>query len=455
MLLGDCVDGSVVVWGAGLEGRAAARRLVALGARNVVVAIDQAGKRVDEDAREAVGLGLSVVIGDDARSSFRSADVVIASPSIPPANPHWEFLSDAGVAVTTTSDLWFAQYGHRTLAVTGSKGKSTTASLLSRVVGSVGVDVAFGGNIGVAFFDLPETADVYVVEVGSNQSARLAHSPMGGIITALFPEHLDWHGGYQEYVSAKKNLFLHGSAFLVSHPVDLGILGDLPTSLRVIHAPDQPVVDALDGQCPIAGRRWDLPTNLRTSHNLRNASLVLLAAEAYGVDLSAPEVAQAVAAYEALPHRLELVGQAAGMAWYDDSLATSPAPTLSALQVFPESEIFLIIGGKDRGLDYTPLTEAVRDLGPRAHVYAIPDNGPDLVAMINRWAPAVDTVLCEGIPEAVSRIAAAARPAGVVLFSPAAPTGDGHQDYRSRSMEFVASVRSLELRADPLELDEH
>ena len=173
--------------------------------------MDQLGKRGVADLEEATRVGLQVAVEDEARQALLGAEWVIASPSIPPSNPMWRAMAEAGVHVTTTTDLWFAQFGDRTIAVTGSKGKSTTTTLVEAVLRQCGMSPEVGGNIGRGFFDLDPAAEVFVVEVGSNQSARLAHSPAGGILTALFPEHLDWHGSIDAYFDAKINLFSHGT----------------------------------------------------------------------------------------------------------------------------------------------------------------------------------------------------------------------------------------------------
>lgn len=443
MTLRSLVDRSIVIWGAGIEGQSVARRLLSYGATRISIAIDQPGKRSAEEIDQCTALGLPPVVGDDAVRAMLAADVVIASPSIPPSNALWARLAAEGVRVETTSDLWFAEYGDRALAITGSKGKSTTTMLVDALMRATGKNVALGGNIGVGFFDLPEDSDVYVVEVGHNQCARLTHSPRGGIVTSLFEEHLDWHDGPAGYFAAKQNLFMHGARFVATIPSAMPHLADLPESVDVLLAPERVSIDESSRTMAYVGRKWTLPESLVMPHNARNALLAVLATDAFGAALADEQVSQALAEYAPLPHRLEVVSTAFGMTWHDDSLATSPTPTQLALAAFPDAPIAILLGGQDRGVDYSPLIDDLVARSAPTVVYTIPENGADIVGPLESLNSAVQVRHCASIEDAVTRIAAEPLVAGVVLFSPAAPSGKGYVDYRARSAEFVAAISRI------------
>ncbi len=445
MTLRSHVDGSIVIWGAGIEGQSVARRLLSYGASRVTIAIDQIGKRSAAEIAECTALGLPPVVGEEAVRALIAADVVIASPSIPPSNTLWATLAAEGVPVETTSDLWFAEYGNRALAITGSKGKSTTTMLVDALMRATDVDVALGGNIGVGFFDLPESADAYVVEVGHNQCARLTHSPRGGIVTSLFEEHLDWHDGPAGYFAAKQNLFMHGASFVATIPSAMPHLGDLPDSVKVLIAPERVSIDSAIRTMTFDDRQWTLPESLLMPHNARNALLAILATEAFGAGLDESQVTRAMADYSPLPHRLELVSNAFGMSWLDDSLATSPTPTQLALAAFPDAPVVLILGGQDRGVDYAPLVDDLLARKGRTVIFTIPENGEDIARPLES-ADNVEVHHCDGINDAVRRIAAEPIANAVVLFSPAAPSGQGYVDYRARSAEFVAAIGDADSR---------
>src|SRR5699024_561821 len=240
------------------------------------------------------------------------------------------------------------------VGVTGSKGKSTTASLLAHVLRHAGREVLLAGNIGVPLLDhLDSRADVAVLELSSYQLADLEGRLDLGLITRLFPEHLDWHGGEAAYVAAKLRLadLLAGRPLLINANDEALAAATRDVPGRVL-ANRPPAVAREGHHLVLAGKpvchHSALP--LMGQHNLDNAALALQAAITLGH--KAEVLAAGLADFQPLPHRLEAVATIAGVRYVNDSIATSPWATLAALQALDDAPVILIAGGQPRPADW-------------------------------------------------------------------------------------------------------
>jgi UDP-N-acetylmuramoylalanine--D-glutamate ligase len=328
------------------------------------------------------------------------------------------------------------------VAITGSKGKSTTAALTAHLLASAGHRVALGGNIGVPMLDLiARDAEWFVVELSSYQLADLqGHATLGGF-TRLFPEHQDWHGGVDAYYAAKLRLveLLDGRPlwFNAADPVladaVAGVPGarpvNVPGTLRTVEGSlwrgDERVLTASD---------W----TLTGAHNLDNAALALALAEAAGGRLADP--AAALAAFTPLPHRLQPVAGPAGARWINDSISTSPQATLAALRSCAGRPV-LIVGGLERGSDWRDVIELAGRRGLSGLV-ALPDNGARIAREFEA-AGAIERrrVRCVDTMEAAVAAAHALCPDGeTVLLSPGAPSFPGFRDFEERGRCFAAAA---------------
>ena len=195
----------VGVWGFGREGLSMARTAAAAGSARID-AVDDAGLRpidVPDDIDR-----LTVYRGAEHLDRLRHCDIVFVSPGVPWAQPLFAELRDSGVRVSSAADWFVSQHAGRTIGVTGTKGKSTTASFLGHLLSSLGVDVVVAGNIGTPLSDLaPDDDSIVVAELSSQQAALLSVSPALAIVTNLYEDHLDWHGDAASYYLAKANVF--------------------------------------------------------------------------------------------------------------------------------------------------------------------------------------------------------------------------------------------------------
>ena len=373
-------------------------------------------------------------------------DRVLRSPGVPVDLPALIGWREAGIPVTCISSLWFgARPDARAIAVTGSKGKSTTAALIAHLLAAAGKSVALGGNIGVPMLDLlDERPDWFVIELSSYQLADLRGHATAAVITRLFPEHQDWHGGVANYYAAKLRvaelvdggpLWINGADAVLADAV-AGLSGVRPVNvdgtLRVaddgIRQRGRLLIAASDS--PLVGR-----------HNLDNLALAYAVVDSVAGPLES--VGESLESFEPLPHRLERIPGPAETTWINDSIATTPYATLAALQASPPHPV-LIVGGLERGADWQMVADFCRknNLGG---LVGLPDNGP---AVCRRLASAggIATGRVSVVGNMVEAVASAHRmsdPGGVVLLSPGAPSFPRFRDFEQRGEAFRNAVRAL------------
>ncbi|MFT4124383.1 MAG: UDP-N-acetylmuramoyl-L-alanine--D-glutamate ligase [Microbacteriaceae bacterium] len=376
--------------------------------------------------------------------------VAVVSPGVPPRHPLVVALAAAGVPVTSGTDLWMSGHAAATLAVTGSKGKSTTSSLAHALLpGSV-----YGGNIGLPLLALPE-GEQYVVELSSYQCRSLTTSPDVAAVTALYPEHLDWHGDLEQYYTDKLNILRHGPRLVVANGENPDVVARVPREAGGVPvrwvgrepsgaAAGYRLEERAGGQWIVRDAEPVLPARalrLRGRHNALNAAIALAAADAARERLGAgcvpaAEAAERLAAFEPLPHRLQPVTDPRGeVVFVDDSLSTTPFAAIEALRAFPDPGAVLIVGGQDRGVDYAPLAAHLATRPIRA-VIGLPPSGARIAAELPG-----PTELAADLPDAVAR--ALARGATTVILSPAAPSYGVYRDYADRAEHFVRTIKEL------------
>lgn len=425
MLLSELAGRRVVVWGYGREGRAAVGALSDVPLGDLSVIDDNCPADADRP----------VLTGTAADAALAAADVVIKSPGVSRYDERVLALTERGAVVTGGSALWMAEHHARTVAVTGSKGKSTTSSLIHHLATAIGIENTYGGNIGVPLLELP-AAEQYVVELSSYQCSELTDSPAIAVLTSLFPEHLNWHGSAERYYADKLNLVAHGPGRVIVNATDERLL----TTVRELH----PGVELVEVGAPHDAALDAL--SLPGAHNRQNAHLAVTAvralAERRGVDLTqrGAEITEALRRFQGLPHRLAVIADEDGLRFVDDSLSTAPQAAIAALGAFPDGPLALIVGGQDRGVDYTPLHDHLAEVTREITVIGIPDSGARILDTVGHL-PHVTTALADDLTDAVRRARAALRDTGgTVLLSPAAPSYGIYRDHRERGAAFASAV---------------
>jgi UDP-N-acetylmuramoyl-L-alanine---L-glutamate ligase len=425
---------AVGIWGLGVEGSASLHRLHSMGIEPVLV-----DDRPPASAGGSVS-GLEVLAtragGLDA---LLSCDVVIKSPGISHYRPEVGELERAGVAVRSGLGLWLEDVPlEHVVCVTGSKGKSTTSAIAGHLLTRLGYHAAVGGNIGRPPWNpSPEPSpDYWVIETSSYQIPDLTNGPPVVAVTSLSPDHLDWHGSVDRYYADKLSL-------CTKPGVELTITDGSSTTLREHAAALGPHVEWVDADDPEFVGPWIDALGLPGRHNVRNAAIARAVLLAMGVVEAGDEARLTAAAegFAGLPSRCRSLGHIGLVEFVDDSLSTNVLPAQAALEAYADRPVALLVGGHDRGLDYSALGRTIADRPVSTLVVTMPDNGPRIGSAIRKVAgDDVDVVDAGGLEEAVAVACAWAREGGVVLLSPAAPSFGRFADYRARSRAFAEAV---------------
>jgi UDP-N-acetylmuramoyl-L-alanine---L-glutamate ligase len=453
-MLSSAVEGRVGVWGAAREGRAALVAIAEHGAPAEFVVHSDAppDAATVAEVTALTAVPTRVVSGAEGLAELATCSVVIRSPGVSLYRPEVERLRAAGVPLRTGTNLWFAAHrGEPIVAVTGTKGKSTTASLTAQLLRHGGIEVGLAGNVGRPLLDLlaPDPApEAWVVELSSFQIADLEHAPTVAVLLNLYPEHTDWHGSAERYFADKLRLLDRdpppllalnaGDPRIVAWAESRQDLDDRVSWFGSAGAfqlgPDGVELDGRTlltaAEVPLAGR-----------HNLLNVCAACTAARLLGADPSG--FGAAIGGFAALPHRLQELGEREGRLWVNDSISTTPESAVAALATYAGRPIVLIAGGYDRGRDFTELAERIASQPEVAAVIGLPASGPRLLAEIERridGAAGPRLTAVATIEEAVEQARRVAPAGAVILLSPAAPSHGQFRDFEHRGEAFTAAT---------------
>jgi len=438
----------VGLWGAGREAASAYRALSSAYPPRAFLVFSDTPVSEAERAEFTGGAAVRFADGPDGISELASCEVVIRSPGISRYRPELDDLRKAGVRLSTATNLWMAEHtDERVLAVTGTKGKSTTASLLAHLARAEGTRTVLAGNIGEPLLDHltpSQPVDLWVLELSSYQAADLERSPLAAVVLNLYPEHIDWHGSHERYYADKLNV-------LRDRDRVLGVLNARDPRLRALRAPAKTVwfggedsYDTRDGAIVLDGETVLSAdaSPLRGEHNALNISAALSALAALEMPVSDP--ARALAGFRSLAHRLQQIAVADGLRYFDDGISTTPQSTIAALRALSGERVALIAGGFDRVQDYAQLAQVILEENLAA-VIGLPDTGERLLAAIDHSAGengalAPRLQLAESIEQAVQLAAGSLTDGGVVLLSPAAPSYGAFRNFEERSQRFLDAV---------------
>jgi UDP-N-acetylmuramoylalanine--D-glutamate ligase len=340
--------------------------------------------------------------------------------------------------LTSATQIFFDNCPAPIVGVTGTKGKGSTASFITKILEAAGrTTVHLVGNIGVPALDeLPKikASDVVVYELSSFQLWDLTSSPQVAVLTLMETDHLDVHKDFAEYVSAKARIVRYQSAadFVVYNRLDSTAASMAKSSkAQKLPYPRPELENLARGAIKLAG-----------DHQVRNAEAAILAARAVWPDLTDAQIRAGLAAFDGLPHRLKFVAEKAGVKYYDDSIATTPGSAIAAIKSFIEPKV-LILGGSDKGADYTEVGAVAEFHGVR-RIFAIGANRAKVEKQVSEKFSGEITLLDEqNMAQLVPKIASVARPGEVVILSPAATSFDMFKNYADRGQQFIEAVSKL------------
>jgi UDP-N-acetylmuramoylalanine--D-glutamate ligase len=428
---------AVGLWGIGVEGTASLHRLRAMGV--VPLLVDDAPGAAGVEGVEGLEVLATTRGGLDA---LLRCDVVIKSPGISRYRPEVAQLEQAGIPVRGGLGLWLEDTDRSKVAcITGTKGKSTTTALAGHFLARLGRRARVGGNLGQPPWEPtaePEP-DVWVIETSSYQVPDLTSGPAVAAVTSLSPDHLDWHGSLERYYADKLSL-------CTKPGVEVATVNGNDVTLREHADALGPHVRWIEGD----DARWSAALGLPGRHNQRNAAMARAVLLALGIEEAADDrsMADAAGGFSGLPSRCHSLGRVDGVEFIDDSLSTNVLPAQVALEAFGDRPVALLVGGHDRGLDYTPLGHTLAGRQLPTLVVTLPDNGPRIGQAIRGiTGDRIEVIDATDLDEAVATAFAWSKADGVLLLSPAAPSFGRFADYRERARAFAdAAARLGELK---------
>lgn len=440
----------VLVVGLGKSGLAAALFLRHKGAQ-VTVSDVRSAESLAQDIPALLEEGIMVEAGGHGLLTFRRQDLIVVSPGVPLDTPELEQVRKFGLPIIGELELAARFLKGKIIAITGSNGKTTTTALLGAILEEAGIPVLVGGNIGVPVVGLIEASTDQtwsVLEVSSFQLESTSEfHPTVSVILNITPDHLDRHHSFENYARAKERIFAaqdsrdavvlnadnartaqaasRSSAriywFSIEHPVGQGAW--VENGYVVYRASREAAIE------PVMPLR-KIP--LKGEHNVENVVAAVCAARQAGAPAEA--IGRAIEKFQAVEHRLEFVATVNGVDYYNDSKATNVDATAKAVAAF-QSGIHLILGGKDKGSDYTTLSPLLRE-----RVRAVYTIGSAAAKIESQLRGIVSLHSCETLDRAVTAAASSARPGEVVLLAPACSSFDQFENYEHRGRVFKELV---------------
>ena len=440
----------MLVVGLARTGIAAALFCAARGAR-VTATEERPESQIRETAAKLRAAGVKLELGGHQAQTFIEQDLIVSSPGVPLTMPALAAARAIGIPVWSEIELAWRFLRGRVVCITGSNGKTTTTSLIGHILESAGLPVQVAGNIGTPLLsrvDVSSDGGFTVVEASSFQlEAISAFRPDVAVLLNVTPDHLDRHGSLDSYRRAKARIFEnqteHDAAVLNAD--DAAVLQCAPSSPSVywFSRLNRVVSGCFVRDDEIVFRRNDAETvllrrreiGLRGDHNVENVLAATAAATLVGVE--PPAIAEAVRTFAGVEHRIEFVATISGVEYFNDSKATNVDATMKALDAFP-GNLLVILGGKDKGGDYTILRKSLRD-----HAR--------MVLLIGAAAEKIESQLGGVVPveragtmaHAVEIAEERARPGDTVLLAPACASFDQFESYEHRGRVFKQLVRSL------------
>lgn len=439
-----------LVYSLGIEGRDLAAWLVGHGAQ-VVVSDTRSQEQLDA-AGASVPDGVTEVHTGGALTRPVGFDLLAVSQSVLRHSPEVVQARALGIPVISQMQLFLDLCPARVCGISGSSGKSTTTALVAEMARVARLEATLGGNIGVPLLGRAQSLppDTWVIlEISHTQLQYTTRSPHVATLTNVTPNHLDQFS-WDEYVALKRNLLAHQSAgdtaiLNAEDEVSRGFAADAAGPVNWSGRCGAPTTDGafLSGDEIVVrtGRRHvgHFPRaliRLRGEHNISNVLSACATASAMGIGVN--EMAEAVSTFAGVPHRLQVLGVAAGATWVDDSIATSPERTIAGIRAFHEP-VVLLLGGREKNL---PLEGLAGEIRARARaIVCFGEAGATFHRQLGEAAP--KAVLVDTLAKAVRAAAGLVRPGDVVLLSPAGTSFDAYPNFEARGNAFAELVQSL------------
>lgn len=392
------------------------------------------------------------------KSGLKDFDTIYRSPGFYRFLPAIIAAEKEGVTISSATKLFFDLCPCPIIGVTGTKGKGTTTTLIYEILKASNKSVYLGGNIGkpaIQFLDQLKSTDHVCLELSSFQLQDMTKSPHIAVVLNTTSEHLDVHQHTKEYRQAKQNIVFHqtqSNFAVINNDYPVSRQFSRQTKAKVFwfsrkkqvkpgsYVKNNTIYQHLKDKAVVIGLVGKL--QLRGQHNWENVTAAITAASLAGADLNS--LKQAVFTFKGLEHRLELVGEVRKVKYYDDSFSTTPETAIAAIKAFTEPTI-IILGGSDKGSDYTKLGQVISSSSHLKAIILIGQMAKNIKATIDK-AGGFSGQLISGQPtmtQIVNKASQLAQPGEAVVLSPACASFDMFKNYKDRGQHFKAAVNSL------------
>lgn len=382
---------------------------------------------------------VSVIFGDDYLKSLGDFDIVFKSPGI-------AFLDDVSypdtTEITCQTDMFLRFCKPTVVGITGSKGKTTTSTLIYEMLKHGGVKTCLIGNIGVPVFEMADEDEdlVAVIEMSSHQLEFTTASPHVAVLVNIYEEHLDhYKTGFKGYVEAKLNIATHQKAddYLIYNPEQE--LEGIVDWEKVIKGNRKPVTFTYAKNDAFVNELWQSTNHLKGEHNRQDIAYALTVARIFGVGDDA--VREAIKNFGGIEHRMEYVGVINDITWYNDSIATIPTAVMGAVKALGNVDT-LLFGGLDRGIDYSDFIEYLSECDVK-NLVGLPETGHKIIDILKEKGVDKNFVCARDMEDAVKKCAEITEKGKSCLFSPAAASYNYYKNFEEKGRHYKAVIHSL------------
>ena len=393
----------------------------------------------DRNAFQSDDGNITVISGEKYLENLGDFDIVFKSPGI-------AFLDDVvypeTTEITCQTDMFLRFCKPTVVGITGSKGKTTTSTLIYEMLKAGGINTCLIGNIGVPVFEKADEGEdlVAVIEMSSHQLEFTKTSPHVAVLVNIYQEHLDhYKTGFKGYVEAKLNIAVHQKRedYLIYNPEqDLEGIVDWK---KVIKGKGVPVTFTDAKNDGFVNELWNSTEHLKGEHNRQDIAYALAVARIFGVSDDA--VRAAIKAFGGIEHRMEYVGTINGISWYNDSIATIPTAVMGAVKALGNVDT-LLFGGLDRGIDYGDFTDFLRSSEIK-NLVGLPETGHSIINSLKEKGTNKNLVLAKNMEDAVKICNEVTEKGKACLFSPAAASYNYYKNFEEKGRHYKAEIQNL------------
>ncbi|MBQ2704914.1 MAG: UDP-N-acetylmuramoyl-L-alanine--D-glutamate ligase [Clostridia bacterium] len=414
---------------------------------------EQLGATADQLKKAGIGL----ILGNDYLKNL-DVDIIFRTPGMNFFLPELVEARRRGIVVTSEMEVFFDLCPCKLFAVTGSDGKTTTTTLIAKMLETQGYKVHLGGNIGrplLPIIDEIDADDCAVVELSSFQLISMRKSPNVSVITNVAPNHLDVHKTMDEYISAKRNIMIHQNAFSrtvlnADNEITAGFEKDVrgqTVTFSYHHPVENGAYYGADGVLYMAEKKGNVPVMHRSDikvlgeHNVENFLAAISAVWGY---VTPENIVKTAREFNGVEHRIEFVRELDGVRYYNDSIATSPTRTIAGLAAF-DRKVILLAGGYDKHIPFEPLApHIIEKVGTLILTGTTADKIEAVVRADEGFADSgVQIIRAENMADAVAKAHSIATAGDIVTLSPACASFDAYSNFELRGKHFKEIVNAL------------